>query len=331
MKSEIKNDSILKHHLKKAVNFVDIFNAAAFNGNSIIDGDSIELYESEMTGMVDSEVIKILERRRDVIFKWGNQGFFALIAIENQKDIDDLMAFRELAYEFLAYNQQYENYKEKLKNKENNEKKEKLKLMPVMTLVINWGEKRWEGPKDLLALMEVPEYLDGRINNWKLNIIDVIDFDYHLLKEEDNYKLIKAIQLLYQYKGDKERLKGMTVSKEVLLILASLTASENLREIAIEAKEGEEIEMCEALDRFRQQNIEFGRKEGVKKGTKFGAQMGVKTGMSKMVIDILSNQMELSDETKLKIISSSKEQLHNLANNFYLITSEADLIRMLSN
>uniref|UniRef100_UPI0025D7C8B2 hypothetical protein n=1 Tax=Thomasclavelia sp. TaxID=3025757 RepID=UPI0025D7C8B2 len=72
----------------------------------------------------------------------------------------------------------------------------------------------------------------------------------------------------------------------------SLTASENLREIAIEAKEGEEIEMCEALDRFKQQNIEFGEKRGIKKGTK----LGVKKGMVESLIMVLESKMELTDQ-----------------------------------
>ncbi len=140
-------------------------------------------------------------------------------------------------------------------------------------------------------------------------------------------KYIYIILLVDQYQGDKEGLRGMTVSKEVLLILASLTASENLREIAIEAKEEEEIEMCEALDIFKQQNIEFGEKRGIKKGTK----LGVKKGMVESLIMVLESKMELTDQDIKFIKQCSVEELTIALQNTQRINTINDLRAMLMN
>ncbi|WP_296877231.1 hypothetical protein [Thomasclavelia sp.] len=156
-------------------------------------------------------------------------------------------------------------------------------------------------------------------NDWEIEIIDIIDLDYHNFKNRDNYMLVKTIQLVYRYKGNDEILKGLILSKDALEIVASLVDlvdDETLKKIMEEnskVSKGGEVEMCESIKEFRRQVHNEGRSEE----------------RAEILLMMLSKKMEITEKIKETVNRSSYEMMLNALANIEQINDIDDLDKLL--
>ena len=226
-----------------------------YSGLSVIEPEYLNIYDSEISTVIKNHsFIKEIELRRDIVFKYTNGNESKLIGIENQKQNDRFMLFRCMSYDSILYQRQINN----LSN--DNE------LMKVCSAVINWGEHRWQNYDNLYDFFKVQDIEKISTSNFSILVVNVLDIDYHLFKEKKNYDLIKTIQLIYKFKGNLERLRGLVIDKDIAIIVASIVNEENevLKKIIL--KQGEKVDMCESLMNFYNQGINKGvNKETLKK------------------------------------------------------------------
>ena len=218
-----------------------------YSGLPVIDPEYLNIYDSEISTVIkDHSFIKEIELRRDIVFKYTNGNESKLIGIENQKQNDRFMLFRCMTYDSILYQRQINN----LSN--DNE------LMKVSSAVINWGEHRWQNYDNLYDFFKVQDIEKISTSNFSILVVNVLDIDYHLFKEKKNYDLIKTIQLIYKFKGNLERLRGLVIDKDIAIIVASIVNEENevLKKIIL--KQGEKVDMCESLMNFYNRGINKG-------------------------------------------------------------------------
>ncbi|WP_346678034.1 Rpn family recombination-promoting nuclease/putative transposase [Erysipelatoclostridium sp. An173] len=247
MASIFKNDIVLKDFFKNPRYFADLVNVILYSGLPVIDPEYLIIYDSEISTVIkDHSFIKEIELRRDIVFKYTNGNESKLIGIENQKQNDRFMLFRCMSYDSILYQRQINN----LSN--DNE------LMKVSSAVINWGEHRWQNYDNLYDFFKVQDIEKISTSNFSILVVNVLDIDYHLFKEKKNYDLIKTIQLIYKFKGNLERLKGLVIDRDIAIIAASIVNEENevLKNIILE--QGEKVDMCESLMNFYNQGINLG-------------------------------------------------------------------------
>ena len=48
-------------------------------------------------------------------------------------------------------------------------------FLPVVTLVLYYGEEDWDGPMCLHDMLDIPEEIKKYINDYRLNIIQIKD------------------------------------------------------------------------------------------------------------------------------------------------------------
>lgn len=244
MASIFKNDIVLKDFFKNPRYFADLVNVILYSGLPVIDPEYLIIYDSEISTVIkDHSFIKEIELRRDIVFKYTNGNESKLIGIENQKQNDRFMLFRCMSYDSILYQRQINN----LSN--DNE------LMKVSSAVINWGEHRWQNYDNLYDFFKVQDIEKISTSNFSILVVNVLDIDYHLFKEKKNYDLIKTIQLIYKFKGNLERLKGLVIDRDIAIIAASIVNEENevLKNIIL--KQGEKVDMCESLMNFYNQAV----------------------------------------------------------------------------
>ena len=244
MASIFKNDIVLKDFFKNPRYFADLVNVILYSGLPVIDPEYLNIYDSEISTVIkDHSFIKEIELRRDIVFKYTNGNESKLIGIENQKQNDRFMLFRCMTYDSILYQRQINN----LSN--DNE------LMKVSSAVINWGEHRWQNYDNLYDFFKVQDIEKISTSNFSILVVNVLDIDYHLFKEKKNYDLIKTIQLIYKFKGNLERLRGLVIDKDIAIIVASIVNEENevLKKIIL--KQGEKVDMCESLMNFYNQAV----------------------------------------------------------------------------
>ena len=293
------------------VSFASFYNAAIFEGKQIIHSERLVRYENDISFLInDSKRAEDKKRRRDIVVKSDINGIYCLLGIEHQSSIDETMVIRCGIYEMLEYLKQAEN-------------KEYKRLVPQIIVVLYTGTKKWNGPLKFSDYFEIPEELKKYFNDWKIILVDVKEMDTSKISDEQTRYFIEAIQAMY--KGSYEDLKRLKrMKKENFLYAAIITGSIDQVENVLE---GDEIDMCEGMERM----AEGFRKEGEVRGVIRGRSEGKLEEKQNTLLTLLTCKLgNLSKETENTIRSSTMEKLNKLTLSIFDIQSEEDALRIIN-
>ena len=309
--NKVTSDSACRTFLSNDVNFASFINAVVFEGEQLIRPENLVRYENDTAFIInDSKRIEDKKRRRDIVVKSDINGIYCLLGIEHQSSIDETMVIRCGIYEMLEYLKQAEN-------------KEYKRLVPQIIVVLYTGTKKWNGPLKLSDYFEIPEELKKYFNDWKIILVDVKEMDTSKISDEQTRYFIEAIQAMY--KGSYEDLKRLKrMKKENFLYAAIITGSIDQVENVLE---GDEIDMCEGMERM----AEGFRKEGEVRGAIRGRSEGKLEEKQNTLLTLLTCKFgNLSKETENTIRSSTMEKLNKLTLSIFDIQSEEDALRIIN-
>lgn len=273
-----KKDIILKKVLSNNERFASIINNYFFEGKEVVDPKKLEDGNIEYT--VKSEDGKYVNRIRDLIksatYKLDDKNGYLLIGIENQTVVDKLMPFRVMLYDALTYDNQI--------SIEKHQKDVKIKLKPVITLVIYYGKRKWNNI-DLISNLDIDENIKKYVSNYKMNLLSISEINDDNLNTytKDIRQLFKYIKMSNNKNGINSILSDEDfneVKKDIIDAINILTNSN------IEYEEGDdEINMCKGLKEFREEAKQEGIKEehermckGLKEFREEAKQEGIQEG-----------------------------------------------------
>lgn len=168
----ISKDHALKVLFNQPENFSAVFNSF-FGEKEFVDADRLKDYDSasQFEVLKKGRLAVSGERHRDII-KVSEGKICCLLGIENQSSVDYTMPVRIFFYDALTY---YEQVKR--------EGFRSQQLLPVLSLVLYFGERPWTGPVDLLSMMpnRVKDHL--LFQNYRMNLIDVRRMDENRIGE----------------------------------------------------------------------------------------------------------------------------------------------------
>ena len=307
-------DSACRTFFSNDTYFASFSNAILFDGKQVIHPERLVRYENDMSLIIDdTKSAEDKKRRRDIVVKTDINGVYCLLSIEHQSTIDKNMVIRCGNYEMMEYLKQ-------LKNK-------KIKgLVPQVMIVFYTGDKKWNAPVKLSDYFDIPEELKEYVNDWKIKVVDVKEIDTSKIKDEQTRYFIEAIQEMY--KGNYERLhRRIKMNRNNFIYAAIITGSLDLIR---DLPEGDEIDMCEGMERmaegFRNEGRIIGRSEGRKEGLMEGEKREKKTILSLLKVKLgnVSNQLEQA------IQNSSIEKLNTLTLSIFDIATEEDVLKIIS-
>ena len=197
-------------------------------------------------------------------------------------------------YEMLEYLKQ-------LKNK---------RLVPQLMVVFYTGSRKWEGPLKLSDYLEIPKELKPYFNDWKIYLVDVKDIDTSKIKDKQTRYFIEAIQNMYKGNYDKLHRK-IKMNRNNFIYAAIITGSLDLIK---DLPEGDEIDMCEGMERMAEGFRSEGKLEE-KKNTLLSL-LNVKLG-------------NVSRETESTIRSCTIEKLNKLTLSIFDIQNENDILSII--
>lgn len=159
--------------------FADIVNVLLFDGKRVVSPEKLQ--ETGVKSQYKAGA-KIHELERDVAKLWqeGNVQI-ALCGLENQTKSERDMPLRVIGYDGNSYRAQLLN-------------PEKRQRYPVLTLVLYFGMERWNQPKNLKKLLNIPKELDEYINDYKINV-----FEIAWLKEEQVNQFQSDFRIVADY------------------------------------------------------------------------------------------------------------------------------------
>ena len=308
-------DSACRTFLSNDISFVSFSNATLFDGKQVIHPERLVRYENNMSLIIDdTKSTEDKKRRRDIVEKTDINGVYCLFSIERQSTIDKNMVMRYGNYEMMEYLKQ-------LKNKKNK------RLGPQFTIVFYTGPKKRKRLLTLSDYLDIPEELKKYFNDWKIILVDVKEIDTSKIKDEQTRYFLEAIQEMY--KGNFEGLhRRIKMNKDNFIYAAIITGSLDLIR---DLPEGDEIDMCEGMERM----AEGFRNEGRMQGREQGILVGRSEGKLEEKRSTLKKQLEIklgtiSNNLELKLTSATLEKLNILTRNIFNITNEEDVLRIIN-
>ena len=312
--NKLTSDGACRTVFSNDVSFASFYNAAIFEGKQIIHPDRLVRYENDISFIInDSKRAEDKKRRRDIVVKSDINGIYCLLGIEHQSSIDETMVIRCGIYEMLEYLKQAEN-------------KEYKRLVPQIIVVLYTGPKKWNSPVKLSDYFEILEELKKYFNDWKIILVDVKEMDTSKIKDEQTRYFIEAIQAMY--KGDYIKLhQKRKMNTNNLIYAAIITGSLDMIKDIVE---GDEIDMCEGMERMAEGFRSEGRTQGREEGILVGRAEGKLEEKQNTLLTLLTCKLgNLSKETENTIRSSTMEKLNKLTVSVFDIQSENDVLRII--
>ena len=215
-----------------------------------------------------------------------------IIGVEHQSTLDKNMIIRILNYDAQLYINQVESGKE---------------VRPVGSFVFYTGDKEWTYPKSLKESLKVPPEMEDYINDWKLPVLELQNMDPQILKSKRLKEVVEISQSMLE--GDYEKLRtNRMISVENYKIAAILTHTDIKEE---DLPEGDEINMCKAMDQLFQRMSDEGKLNTLKE-------------LLKVKLGTLSRPLEK------QLTNTSLEKLNVLTLNIFNVRNEEDVLRIIN-
>lgn len=234
------------------------------------------------------------EQERDLSKYWKNAVLrIAMLGLENQSKYDGRMPLRIVGYDGTGYRAQYDSTGA---------------AYPVITLVLNFGDKQWTSNKKLSDLVVYPEgteeYLQPYFNDWNIHVVDVAFLeDDEITRFKSDFRAVadylKKKRLDPGYCGNDQELKHVD---EVMKLLAAITGDSVYVESLKFRREGEAKTMDMHLRNMMSRN---------KNSTLAEAVMNLMDTMGWDVETTMAN-MKVSEEEKPTIRKIVEEKMQGV-------------------
>ena len=294
IKERNASDSTCKKLLRDKGCFADLCNYAFFQGRQVIQPEELVSRENDLStliGNVDDPTE--IKRYRDVVRKASIHGDYVIIGVKHQSTFDEKMIFRILNYDATIYINQVES---------------KQEVYPVGSFVFYTGDEEWNLPETLKeTLKSIPSEMEPNINDWRLPVVDLKTMDARKLMNRRLRDVVEISQSMFagSYDGLRENRK---IETESFMMAATFTCTNIRRE---DLPEGNEINMCKAMDQLFQRMRDEGKLNTLKE-------------LLKVKLGTLSRPLEK------QLTNTSLEKLNVLTLNIFNINSEEDVLKIIN-
>lgn len=259
-----KADGATKSYMRENEVFADAFNFYVYNGKQIIDPERLQPLDTAEIGTPfgGEEGQEIVQKYRDILkrvsIKRDESMTYVLLGIENQTRIHYAMPVRNIIYDALQYGKQVEEIArrhERQKDHPGHSQDEYLsgfykddRIIPVVTLVIFFGAKKWDGPLSLHEMMgEQPSEIMDLVQDYRIHLIQPAT-----LTDEDLGKFqtsLREVMSFIKYSKDKSKIRSLlrdnprfrALRREAAMVIDEYTNMEFIFD------EEESVNMCEGV------------------------------------------------------------------------------------
>ena len=274
-----KIDIATKQYMSHRDIIADAFNFYIYDGRQVIKPEELQKIDTaEIALPYGNDADVAVQKLRDNLMLWSmakdDEAVYVVLGIENQDKIHYAIAVKNMLYDSLQYAKQVEEAKSSYRNKNKGAAiklsseeflsgfRKEDKLMPVVTLVIYFGDKSWDGAKSVHDMFCVnDEQILKYVPDYKINLIEPIkvsDSEYEKFKTD----LGSVLQFIKHQSDDDGRwIKGkrrfQNVEKEAVELINMITGAN----IAGNEKD-EVVDVCRAWENSLKNAKDEGQREG---------------------------------------------------------------------
>lgn len=272
-------DVITKKYMERNDIFAALFNYYVYDGKKVVCKENLLDADSAESILLPTAKGKqgVVKRYRDIlkqcVLKFAGDIGYLLIGIENQSEVHYAMPVRNMLYDGLAYTRQISAIR--LKNQRAGNMQggaeflsglsKRDKLIPVVTLVVYWGQESWDAPCSLHEMLaDTDAKVLSCINDYRINLVNP-----HQMVNKDFEKLGEGLSVVMRFMkasaDEKEMRKLLQEFKEEYSGIEE-DAAEVIRACArvdiVVNEKGKVVDVCKAWD----DHWESGRKAGMECG-----------------------------------------------------------------
>ena len=202
---------------------------------------------------------------------------FAIIGVENQEKKDYEMPLRTMQYDVNRYQKQAKIIKKEVRSNPTGLTsgeflygfKKDSKLNPIITFILYAGEEKWDGPTslhDMIDFAELPESLKEMVSDYKVNIINIREFENTDVFKTD----VRQVFDFIRYSDDMNKLLELVendryykeMDEEAFDVVIKYTHSKELVKAQENTVEGGKNDVCKAIQDLMADSKAKGREEG---------------------------------------------------------------------
>ena len=265
--------------------FCDIINGLLFQGEHRVAEEELESGMSRSAYKIGG---KFVEQERDVKKFWKQgQILLAVYGLENQTGEDPDFIFRDFGYDGAEYRDQVRRRNEvrrkntKLRNEGGDDSclETVPDFYPVVTLVLYFGDSRWNSSLNLKDHLKIPKGLAEYVSDYKANLFEIAflsDKQVSCFQSDFRYVAEYFVATRKKKEGLEPTftisLKHLEHVEEFIELMNAITNSERFSRLPKLINErGDSAMLTILFDDAEERGIEKGRREGKKEGEIIGA------------------------------------------------------------
>lgn len=301
---DLKPDIVLKNYWSDNEQFADIFNAVLFEGKQVIKPEELEDLDTEESSVLEHrDYAESIKASRDNI-KVGKKSTaygveLVMLGLESQEHIHYAMPLRVMGYDYGTYKKQYDSNAKQYQKPGGLDEDEYLSRMkrtdrftPVITIVVYYGEKPWDGAVSLHGMLDIPKEMKKFVNDYKMLLVEARQNNLmlHNMNNVDFFNMLKMILDKSIPKNEaKEKVikyaREHGVDKSVIMTVAGATNCK----IDYNALSGKgDVDMCTLFDEIAKENETKGEAKGI-------VETGFDFGLSENdILERLQNKLKVS-------------------------------------
>ena len=281
-KQKLKPDIVVKNYWRNNEQFADFFNAVLFDGKEIIKADELEDIDTEESSILEhKDYAESIGAARDNVKRRKKSTIYnvelVILGMEGQERIHYAMPMRVMGYDYGTYKKQYDDNAKKYKNANGMSRDEYMskmkkmdKFIPVITIVVYYGENPWDGALSLHEMLNIPKEVEPFVNDYKMHLIEARKNNLKL-HNINNIDLFNLLEILLnkdeKLKETKEKAiqyaSEHDVDKSVIMTVAG--AANCKMDYDMIAGKGS-VDMCTVFEETRFEGRLEGRLEGKLEG-----------------------------------------------------------------
>lgn len=281
-KQKLKPDIVVKNYWRNNEQFADFFNAVLFDGKEIIKADELEDIDTEESSILEhKDYAESIGAARDNVKIRKKSTIYnvelVILGMEGQERIHYAMPMRVMGYDYGTYKKQYDDNAKKYKNANGMSRDEYMskmkkmdKFIPVITIVVYYGENPWDGALSLHEMLNIPKEVEPFVNDYKMHLIEARknNLKFHNINNIDLFNLLEILlnkdeklketkEKAIQYASEHD------VDKSVIMTVAG--AANCKMDYDMIAGKGS-VDMCTVFEETRFEGRLEGRLEGKLEG-----------------------------------------------------------------
>jgi len=289
----LKPDTVLKNYWSDNEQFADFFNAVLFEGMQVIRPEELEDVDIETSSLLEHrDYAESIRASRDTIkvskksLVYGVE--LVMLGMESQEYIHYAMPMRLMGYDYGTYKKQYDSNAKRYSTSKGMEEDEYLsgmkktdKLIPVITIVVYYGEKPWDGAISLHGMLDIPEKMKPFVNDYRMMLVEARknDLTLHNMNNVDFFNMLETV-LDKSIPGNEAKEKVIKYAREHDVdktVIMTVAGAANCKIDYNALAEKGDVDMCTLFDEIAKENEAKGVAKGEAKGI---VETGVDFGLS---------------------------------------------------